>query len=151
MKKQDIFNTVALHLLAQKAKATTAREDLSYSCRYRTASGLKCAVGCLIPDELYTESLEGASVHGIIMVARHMATGSVDPINDPYLKNVKITKEQADLFMDLLEEDGSVHLLEELQVVHDVRQIHEWRMELSKLAAEEHLDAAVLNTTQHEA
>jgi hypothetical protein len=28
---------------------------------YRTANGLKCAVGALIPDEAYTPSLEGKS------------------------------------------------------------------------------------------
>lgn len=31
-------------------------------CRYRTPQGLKCAVGVLIPDELYSGSMEGYGV-----------------------------------------------------------------------------------------
>lgn len=28
-------------------------------CRYRSSKGLKCAAGCLIPDDLYDSSMEG--------------------------------------------------------------------------------------------
>ena len=35
------------------------------SCRYKTPDGLKCAVGCLIPDELYNEKMEGSMVNRI--------------------------------------------------------------------------------------
>lgn len=31
-------------------------------CRYRSEGGLSCAVGCLIPDEKYNESLEGKTI-----------------------------------------------------------------------------------------
>ena len=54
---QEIFQTVESHLLAQNAKSTEGGV-----CRYRTSTGLMCAVGCLIPDELYSEDLECFSV-----------------------------------------------------------------------------------------
>lgn len=45
MNKQEIFDKVALHLLTQGRQAT----DGTF-CQYLTSDGLKCAVGCLIPD-----------------------------------------------------------------------------------------------------
>lgn len=50
---QEVFDIVVTHLLTQNQKAA-----LNQSCRYR-AGHLKCAVGCLIPDELYTTRIEG--------------------------------------------------------------------------------------------
>lgn len=57
LSKQEIFTKVKTHLLQQNQRA---KED--GGCRYRTSTGLKCAVGCLIPDELYDRSIEGVSV-----------------------------------------------------------------------------------------
>ena len=54
---QEIFQTVETHLLKQMVKSTEGGV-----CRYRTSTGLMCAVGCLIPDELYSEELECFSV-----------------------------------------------------------------------------------------
>lgn len=58
---QEIFNKVSTHLLTQ---GRPAREE--DRCRYRTTDGLFCAVGCLIPDELYSSSFEGKTVIKII-------------------------------------------------------------------------------------
>jgi hypothetical protein len=44
------------HLATQKARAWS--ED-NGTCGYRTETGLMCAVGCLIPDELYDPEIEG--------------------------------------------------------------------------------------------
>ena len=35
-------------------------------CMYRTDDGNKCAIGCLIPDELYSEAMERSTVGAII-------------------------------------------------------------------------------------
>jgi len=59
---QEIFNKVSTHLLKQ---GRPARNSEGY-CRYRTADGLSCAVGCLIPDEFYSPSFEGHSADKII-------------------------------------------------------------------------------------
>lgn len=49
MKPQETFTTVATHLLKQGKRATW----MSGVCAYHDPNGLKCAVGCLIPDEEY--------------------------------------------------------------------------------------------------
>ena len=56
---QSIFTRVSEHLLAQNAKAVASD---GVSCAYRGEDGLKCAVGCLITDEFYKDSLEGVSI-----------------------------------------------------------------------------------------
>lgn len=60
---QQIFDTVATHLLQQGRKAVIRNSEKSESCRYRTPEGLKCAVGCLIEDEEYQPEMEGRGVH----------------------------------------------------------------------------------------
>jgi hypothetical protein len=77
MTPQEIFDTVAKHLFTQGKPAKQMMPD-PYNdddtedsvCRYRAADGTKCAVGVLIPDELYVESMEGQSLSGLIMNAR---------------------------------------------------------------------------------
>lgn len=64
MTEQEIFDTVLTHLREQ-GKASTNR---SGGCRYRGEGGTTCAVGCLIPDELYDPLIEGLSVVGIIEI-----------------------------------------------------------------------------------
>jgi hypothetical protein len=56
-----VFDFVAAHLLTQMEKA--GRVDFStFGCEYKDARGYRCAVGCLIPDALYSEELEGSNV-----------------------------------------------------------------------------------------
>jgi len=57
---QEIMDTMTLHMLQQGKKSVEYVADIKTpQCKYRTRSGLKCAVGALIPDELYSEKLEG--------------------------------------------------------------------------------------------
>jgi hypothetical protein len=60
MTQQEIFNTVATHLILQNVKAVAGN-----SCKYRTTNGLKCAAGCLIPDSEYKVSFEGSRIVAI--------------------------------------------------------------------------------------
>jgi hypothetical protein len=66
--EQEVFDIVARHLLTQGRRAAV---DLGYNdgqlnCLYRTPEGLKCAAGCLIPDEAYDESMEGIMIGSLI-------------------------------------------------------------------------------------
>lgn len=54
---QEIFDTVARHLLSQGKRST----EFGF-CTYRSEDGLKCAVGCLIADEFYSAAIEGYSI-----------------------------------------------------------------------------------------
>ena len=49
MSVNEIFYKVEKHLLKQNKQAL----NRVGSCQYRTDSGLSCAVGCLIPDQMY--------------------------------------------------------------------------------------------------
>ena len=63
MKKRQVFKQVAQHLLDQNKRAEYfARVDEEDSCRYHMDGGIKCAVGCLISDEHYDETLEGRDI-----------------------------------------------------------------------------------------
>lgn len=59
--KQETFNIVARHLLAQGLKSLGPDGE---GCAYRGDDGwLKCAAGVLIPDGDYDPDMEGFDVH----------------------------------------------------------------------------------------
>lgn len=91
---QEIFNTVATHLLTQMQKSL-----LDGRCVYRHPDGLKCAVGCLITDEEYQSTMEGNSITTLIY-------------HDPMMENFKI-------YPSLLRFVDQVSLLRALQRIHD--------------------------------
>ena len=109
MGQQTTFDRVVSHLRRQNARAMGA-----YGlCRYRAANGRRCAVGCLIPDDKYSPSLEGQS----------------------------LDLESAGELRRVLEEEGhDVNLVRQLQVIHDTVLIHHWETEFEKLAARYKLD-----------
>lgn len=48
-------------MLTQNAKAFRNARPTYPRCAYRGVYGLKCAAGCLIPDEEYSPEMEGSS------------------------------------------------------------------------------------------
>ena len=60
MNKQEIFDTVVKHLFEQKGPSISG-----IYCKYRH-EGRKCAIGCLISDDLYKESMEGESLLSLL-------------------------------------------------------------------------------------
>lgn len=55
---QEVFDQVKNHLLKQGAKSVNRVSGYGDLCAYRGRNGLKCAAGCLIGDDEYTESME---------------------------------------------------------------------------------------------
>lgn len=53
MENKEVFEIVRQHLMAQGAKSFRGAR-----CAYRGADGLMCAVGVLIPDDQYQESMD---------------------------------------------------------------------------------------------
>jgi hypothetical protein len=51
---QELFDRVSLHLLAQNRTSVNAHGR----CAYRGEGDLKCAIGVLIPDELYSPDMD---------------------------------------------------------------------------------------------
>lgn len=111
MKTQAIFDKVATHLLTQKETAM-----VNITCAYRVpGSKMKCAAGCLIPDELYQASFEG------------------DVITD-LLERIKPIK----VFGFRLY-PGQLMMIRSLQCIHDTATPGEWKNKLKELAAKKGL------------
>ena len=58
MTDQQVVDTVGAHLVKQGVMSVDARGD----CVYRDAYGNECAIGCLIPDELYDPEMENIAI-----------------------------------------------------------------------------------------
>ncbi len=101
MLKQQAFDIVAQHLLTQNQKSIRGDGQ----CVYRSGN-LKCAVGCLIPDDQYQESFDEGKG---ISIVRLFGT-----IESPY---------------------GQIYdFLEELRAIHDDYDPEQWRGLLKSLA-----------------
>lgn len=59
--EQQVFDTVAKHLLTQMQQSRITVDGTSSSCLYRGPNGLKCAAGVLIGDDEYHEDMENHS------------------------------------------------------------------------------------------
>lgn len=99
MTNQELYTKVRNHLLTQDAKAL-----IDGKCVYRTREGLKCAVGCLIPDKHYNSGFEGKSVNNYMV---NQAAG--------------VTAAQIRLAMSL-------------QSIHDQYDVADWFNELERVA-----------------
>lgn len=59
--KQLVFNTVVTALLKQGGPSSA--DDM---CLYRGPKGVKCAIGHIMPDELYRSDMEGKDISNFI-------------------------------------------------------------------------------------
>ena len=59
---QTAFDAAYVHCMEQKVPAKDSRGD----CVYRGPNGTKCAIGCLIPDNLYRKGMEGDSASAVV-------------------------------------------------------------------------------------
>ena len=55
---QEAFAKVLAHIRAQGYEPAVVVHSPHKACRYRAPDGKKCAVGALLPDELYEEDFE---------------------------------------------------------------------------------------------
>lgn len=112
---QEVFDRVATHLLKQGGCATDGE-----SCMYRSGNGKTCAVGCLIPDNLYDYAIEGSVVAG--------------PDTGDHLL----------LILKALGLHPHLDLLKELQNLHDSGHVESWPIQLANLAQKNGLSPAVV-------
>lgn len=103
MKRQAIYDTVRTHLLKQNEKA------MQKGCVYLTPDGLKCAIGCLIPDGHPGQTMR-IGVEGLM----------------------RAHPDLAELWEVDNQEDRS--LLARLQSIHDGTSTTEWKHHLDNLA-----------------
>lgn len=103
MKRQEIFNRVYTHLLKQN-QASKGSDD---RCKYKSDNGLKCAIGCLIPDDIYDPKMEGMSIEFIYD-------------SYPKMKKLNLGRE--------------ISFLSGLQKIHDDFPVHLWDKQLREFA-----------------
>lgn len=103
--KQEIFDAVVLHLRTQKDVSVMS----GGVCAYRGNHGLKCAIGILIPDEVYLSKMEGLGIAYLIA---------------------------SDLLSPDLKEEFTHHqsLLSSLQGVHDAGALFYWEKDFKEIA-----------------
>jgi hypothetical protein len=119
---QDVFDIVGWHLLHQNARATAFD---GVKCMYRAAGGRRCAIGWIMPDEIYTKSLE---FYGVRDLAARLSTDS-----DP----------EHIAFADFLYRH--MPLLRDLQGMHDAHQPEDWPLVLRDIARSYDLNAMVVS------
>lgn len=118
MTPQEIFETAAQHLLGQNQRAV---DPGTVNCAYRTSNGLQCAVGCLIPDELYDRRMEG---WGVVHIDGEMPSDGVVTLN-------RVLEEAFGRELD----NTDKAVLRELQNIHDDAEPHQWKQKLQNMAA----------------
>ncbi len=113
--RQEIFDRVASHLLIQKEHSVDVSGDM---CLYRGMNGIKCAVGVLIPDEVYSPSFEGKDFMVVWVTVPALA--------------------------DIIAAED-LYLTKRLQQIHDACSVLSWRKKLLELAVSFELDVSVFD------
>lgn len=135
MTPQEVFDTVCAHLAQQGRRSVDHKDDgdgyyfARPRCAYRGLGGLKCAIGCLIPDEEYDPRMEGMNATDML---RYMERGHKVACPNTY---------------ELLSEH--TWLVLELQCAHDTSGQHgrqALQQELLHIAARHELDGNATHT-----
>lgn len=117
---QDIFDTVATHLLTQGQRSLNEPGG----CAYRGANGRMCAFGVLIPDEVYSaEDMETLTAEMVIDILLHL----------------DMTAQYAQVL------NNNRKLCQDLQDIHDKRNPKVWRQELYNIADWHNLDSRAID------
>jgi hypothetical protein len=115
MNNQEIFDKVVTHLITQGVPSRIQMQDSDTAvCMYRGDAGTKCAIGCLIPDDLYDPVLESRSVRSFY----GMSVGHSDfhMTREQFAKFQAVTKS---IVERLGIESSQEAFLAELQHTHD--------------------------------
>ena len=115
MDRQEIFDKVANHLLTQNKKSMLTS---SGCCLYRGPNGTKCAIGALIPDNLYKEKWDECPIDicGVLNDSRKLKK---------YLK---------------IEDASDANFLQSLQSIHDEYEPISWESLLKEFAIDYRLE-----------
>jgi hypothetical protein len=110
--EQELFNRVKTHLLNQGERADSDVQNAGIDeCVYHAPSGLKCAVGCLITDEVYRPTME-----------------FVDVFDEPVYSGLR------DSGIDM--SGKTVSILRKMQHVHDCADPSEWSESIDRVEME---------------
>lgn len=110
MTAQEIFDTVVAHLRKQGVRSSDICHNavaIREICKYRSADGFRCAIGCLISDEKYDPGMEEKGVRALLRCYTYaFPQGCTE----------------------------NVSLLVSLQAIHDVESVDRWESAFKSLA-----------------
>lgn len=121
---QEIFDIVKDHLLQQGTRSRTRHlnsttRQMEEICAYRSPDGLSCAVGCLIPDSLYSPDIEAMTVTDDLILRIMVNAGVISEDDEAaYGELGNITPPR-------------IMLLRDLQKIHDGHGAYNWSYELA--------------------
>lgn len=131
---QEYFDIVATHLLTQKKKSLVEGDS---NCAYRGANGLKCAIGALIPDNSYSESMEKKDIRTLVLYG-------VERLNNFLSVGHKECGLKILNLFKIQKVGKNVAFLAQLQQVHDSYYPEAWKRELATIAMSYKLKTDVL-------
>lgn len=118
MDGQLMFDTVVRHLMVQRVQSNTlVKTDCGTRqvCAYRGLDGGKCAIGALIPDEVYDQKMEGLIVDQIV---------SKYPVLEKYIPDLYVAYQ--------------------LQRIHDMCKVNQWPIALWRMAKLNNFDPSAI-------
>lgn len=105
--EQQLYDIIVAHLRKQHARS---QNPSGSTCLYRSPDNLKCAVGALIPDEVYDPEME-SSLHTLIYYKGNFLPEALR-----------------------LEFSANFDLLERMQEIHDKTNVDDWEDAFKKVA-----------------
>lgn len=72
MTPQEIFEAAVNHMVTMGRRSGYFDGDNKFKCCYRTEHGDKCVAGLFIPDECYTEGMEGRTISDVLIWHREL-------------------------------------------------------------------------------
>ncbi len=129
MDAQQIFDAAVGHLLRQNEKAQIVGHWAKY-CGYRGQNGTKCAVGALIPDELYDARFEEQGICDVIWGHSDYEAYPIYGETPAYNKHAHLGHVLGQVGIGVEDQQ----LLSDLQEVHDELEVDEWPKGLRDVA-----------------
>lgn len=125
--KQKTFDKIVSHLRKQNATCQAVDEKGVERCLYRGPNGMSCAIGCLIPDDEYSQDLEGLAPYSLRYEKK-------------YTKDYLYTETKGNIIREIVERAGySCEIGVYMQVIHDTYEPKEWEEEFQKVAKDQNL------------
>jgi len=129
---REIFDKVKTHLLTQRRKSWTKSQLGGITYNYwNKEKNLKCAIGILIPEDMYDASFEGVSVGPVFSEHESSQTGHAKKLRKALGAGGVPT-----IFDDSIEKKDVRNVLERLQDIHDAEFVKDWAKSLDEFEVE---------------
>lgn len=114
MTTREIFNKVKTALLKQNVQC----KDVNGNCVHINKNGLRCAIGHIIPNEIFDRKFNHSTLHELLIYPQFQVILPTD-----------------------IDSDSGFYFLRDLQTIHDGYQPNDWAQELNNFCIKWHLDS----------